>query len=167
MPLSWAHGERMCLSNVTNSFQHSETSLEDKNCIIHGLLIRKLLRVLLKLQFWSFIDLTSSRYSHVHLKKKSFLGTPRCCCCCCCHTFPGSAKQILWEASVCDGWQSRRWVRRWRPGYPPYHQAAALWPDDKFLWFWLILLLNKSSLLMVSLLLSDGETANWWQRGPC
>lgn len=60
----------MCLSNVTNIFQHSETSLEDKNCIIHGLLIRKLLRVLLKLQFWSFIDLTSSRYSHVHLKKK-------------------------------------------------------------------------------------------------
>lgn len=57
-------------ADVINSFQHSETSLEDKNCIIHGLLIRKLLRVLLKLQFWSFIDLTSSQYSHVHLKKK-------------------------------------------------------------------------------------------------
>lgn len=57
-------------ADVTNSFRHSETSLEDKNCIIHGLLIRKLLRVLLKLQFWSFIDLTSSQYSHVRFKKK-------------------------------------------------------------------------------------------------
>lgn len=57
-------------ADVINSFQHSETSLEDENCIIHGLLIRNLLRVLLKLQFWSFIDLTSSQYSHVHLKKK-------------------------------------------------------------------------------------------------
>lgn len=53
--------------------------------------------------------------------------------------------------------QRMRWMteqeigKEMEAGYPPY-QATEQCPDDKFLWFSLLWFLNKSSLLMVSLL---------------